>query len=212
VMCTEVLLPKYDYYLDESNPDVVILTRQDDSFVAAFSAQVANSKVIVEAAKEDYRGLIKAHSYTSWLLEKEKPRDERALRTSWKTCFCSKDEFLCMAKDLLPDEVWEIVEPLLPPEPPKPKGGRPRVPNRAALTGIVFILKTGIPWVMLPREMGCGSGSTCWRRLQEWQDAGVWRDLYRVLLDHIGQYDEIDWSKVYPNSWNSSASRRARRS
>ncbi len=73
---------------------------------------------------------------------------------------------------MVTDELWEIVEPLLPPEPPKPKGGRPRVPNRAALTGIVFVLKTGIPWGMLPKEMGCGSGSTCWRRLRDWQEAG----------------------------------------
>ena len=72
-----------------------------------------------------------------------------------------------MAKELVTDELWEIVEPLLPPEPPKPRGGRPRVPNRAALTGIVFVLKTGMPWEMLPKEMGCGSGSTCWRRLRD---------------------------------------------
>ena len=175
--------------------------------MAAFSAQVATSKALVEAAKEDYRALIEAHSYTSWLLGKERPRDERALRPSRKPCSFSNDALLCMAKKLVTDEVWEIVEPLLPSEPPKPKGGRPRVPNRAALTGIVFILKAGIPWVMLPKEMGCGSGSTCWRRLQEWHDAGVWRDLHRVLLDHIGQYDEIDWSRAYPNSGSLSASR-----
>ena len=65
------------------------------------------------------------------------------------------------------DELWEIIEPLLPEEPPKPKGGRPRLDDRAALAGIVFVLKSGIPWEMLPKEMGCGSGSTCWRRLRE---------------------------------------------
>jgi transposase len=69
-----------------------------------------------------------------------------------------------MAKELVSDELWEIVEPLLPPEPPKPEGGRPRVDDRRALTGIVFVLKSGIPWEMLPQEMGCGSGVTCWRR------------------------------------------------
>lgn len=60
-----------------------------------------------------------------------------------------------MAKALLPDDLWEVIAPLLPPEPPKPKGGRPRIPDRAALTGILFVLKSGIPWEMLPKEMGC---------------------------------------------------------
>src|SRR5438105_1120661 len=77
-----------------------------------------------------------------------------------------------MNKPLVTDELWEIIEPLLPQEPPKPKGGRPRVPDRAALTGIIFVLRSGLPWEMLPQEMGCGSGVTCWRRLRDWQDAG----------------------------------------
>jgi transposase len=78
-----------------------------------------------------------------------------------------------MGRELVTDELWEIIEPLLPPEPPKPKGGRSRVPDRAVLTGIIFVLKSGIPWEMLPKEMGCGSGSTCWRRLREREEAGV---------------------------------------
>ena len=117
-----------------------------------------------------------------------------------------------MAKELVTDEMWEILEPLLPPEPPKPRGGRPRVPDRAALTGIVFVLKTGIPWEMLPKEMGCGSGSTCWRRLRDWQEAGVWRRLHRVLLDRLGEADEIDWSRASLDSASVAAKRGARRS
>ncbi len=113
---------------------------------------------------------------------------------------------------MVTDELWEIVEALLPPEPPKPKGGRPRVPNRAALTGIIFVLKTGIPWEMLPKEMGCGSGSTCWRRLRDWQEAGVWRRLHRVLLDRLGEADEIDWSRASLDSASVAAKRGARRS
>jgi transposase len=101
-----------------------------------------------------------------------------------------------MAKPLVSDELWELIRPLLPPERPKPKGGRPRVPDRAALTGILFVLRSGIPWELLPLEMGCGSGVTCWRRLRDWQRAGVWERLHRVLLDKLGQADRIDWSRA----------------
>jgi transposase len=101
-----------------------------------------------------------------------------------------------MAKELVTDELWETIEALLPPEPPKPQGGRPRIDNRAALTGIVFVLKSGIPWEMLPQEMGCGSGMTCWRRLKEWQEAGVWERLHRVLLDRLGEAEQIDWERA----------------
>ena len=78
-----------------------------------------------------------------------------------------------MSKHLVPDELWTIIEPLLPPEPLKPNGGRPRVPDRAAFAGIIYVLRSGIPWRMLPKEFGC-SGVTCWRRLRDWQRAGVW--------------------------------------
>jgi len=101
-----------------------------------------------------------------------------------------------MAKELVSDELWEIVESLLPEEPPKPKGGRPRLDDRAALTGILFVLKSGIPWEMLPQEMGRGSGVTCWRRLKEWQEAGVWERLLSVLLDRLGGDDQIEWERA----------------
>src|SRR5438874_11850243 len=101
-----------------------------------------------------------------------------------------------MGKPLVSDELWNAIAPLLPPAPPKPKGGRPRVPDRAALTGIIFVLRSGIPWEMLPLEMGCGSGSTCWRRLRDWQQAGAWRGLHRLLLDRLGEADRIDWARA----------------
>ena len=101
-----------------------------------------------------------------------------------------------MPKPLVTDELWAVVEPLLPKEPPKPKGGRPRIDDRAALTGILFVLKTGIPWEMLPQEMGCGSGMTCWRRLKQWHEVGVWERLHKKLLDCLGQDDQIDWSRA----------------
>ena len=101
-----------------------------------------------------------------------------------------------MSKPLVSDELWELIAPLLPPERPKPKGGRPRVSDRAALTGILFVLQSGIPWEMLPQEMGCGSGVTCWRRLRDWHQAGVWERLHQALLDRLGLADQIDWSRA----------------
>ena len=102
-----------------------------------------------------------------------------------------------MPKPLVTDELWAFVEPLLPKEPPKPKGGRPRVDDRAALTGILFVLKAGVPWEMLPQEMGCGSGMTCWRRLRDWHEAGgVWERLHEALLDRLGEADRIDWERA----------------
>jgi transposase len=83
--------------------------------------------------------------------------------------------------ELVSDEFWDQVAPLLPPE-PSPLGGRPRVTNRQAFTGVVFVLKTGIPWQSLPLEMDCGSGSTCWRRFSEWTALAVWSKLYNLLL------------------------------
>ena len=103
-----------------------------------------------------------------------------------------------MAKSLVSDTLWELIEPLLPRRRRRirrsRKGGRPRVDDRAALCGIIFVLKTGIPWEYLPQEMGCGSGMTCWRRLRDWARAGVWSRLHPVLLDRLNAAGKIDWS------------------
>src|SRR5688500_4570924 len=112
---------------------------------------------------------------------------------------------------LVPDDLWEVIESLLPKEPPKPKGGRPRVPDRAALGGIVFVLRTGCPWRLLPQELGCGSGVTCWRRLRDWQQAGVWERLHQVLLDRLGEADRIDWSRASLDRASLPAKRGAKR-
>src|SRR5918998_3899743 len=101
-----------------------------------------------------------------------------------------------MASSQLSDTLWSLFAPLLPPQRPRPRGARPPLDDRAALRGILFVLKTGIPWEMLPKEMGCGSGMTCWRRLKEWHEAGVWKRLHRVLLDRLGEADRIDWSRA----------------
>lgn len=107
-----------------------------------------------------------------------------------------------MPKPLVDDELWELIQPLLPP--PKPRRrrypGRKLLDNRQALTGILFVLKSGIPWEMLPQEMGCGSGMTCWRRLREWQEAGVWQRLHELLLSKLRKADQIDWSRAVVDS------------
>jgi transposase len=105
-----------------------------------------------------------------------------------------------MAKPLVPDELWEIIEPLLPAPPSHNKGGRPRVADRNCLAGIIFVLKSGIPWEMLPQEMGCGSGMTCWRRLRDWQAAGVWDRIHQLLLARLREADKIDFSRAVADS------------
>jgi transposase len=115
-----------------------------------------------------------------------------------------------MAKALVSDQLWALLAPLLPSPRPRPKGGRPPVEDRKALAGIVFVLKSGIPWEMLPQEMGCGCGMTCWRRLRDWQRAGVWARLHRVLLDRLGAANAIDWSRCSLDSASVAAKRGAR--
>jgi transposase len=105
-----------------------------------------------------------------------------------------------MAATLLPDAVWDLVEPFLPISPRRPKGGQPRVSDRACLTGIVFVLRSGIPWQMLRSELGSGSGMTCWRRLRDWQLAGVWDLIHFALLDWRARDDQIDWSRAVIDS------------
>jgi transposase len=105
-----------------------------------------------------------------------------------------------MAFTLVADALWNEIEPLLPVEPSKPDGGRPRVANRACLTGIVFVLRSGLPWRMLPTEMGCGSGVTCWRRLRDWTAAGVWPEIHAKLLNILGRRRRIKLSRAVIDS------------
>jgi transposase len=106
-----------------------------------------------------------------------------------------------MAKQLVDDALWELIEPLLPPPSARTSArGRPRLSDRAALTGILLVLRSGIPWEMLPQEMGCGSGMTCWRRLRDWHRAGVWRKLHQLLLSRLERDGEIDWSRASVDS------------
>jgi transposase len=103
--------------------------------------------------------------------------------------------------ELVSDELWKQIEPLLPPErKPSRKGGRPGVPNRQTLTGVVFVLKTGIPWQSLPKEMKCGSGSTCWRRFAEWTRLAVWSKLHALLLSALGKAGAINLERAIVDS------------
>jgi transposase len=106
-----------------------------------------------------------------------------------------------MAKELVSDDLWRLVEPLIPKvERRRRFPGRRRIEDRKVLTGILFVLQTGIPWEYLPKEMGCGSGMTCWRRLKEWQEAGVWGRLHELLLAKLHAADRIDWSRAVIDS------------
>src|SRR5829696_1037004 len=104
---------------------------------------------------------------------------------------------LTMAGQLVPDEVWAAIARLLPPKPPHPKGGRPWIEDRAVLGGIIYVPRAGVPWRLLPaKELGCGSGVSCWRRLRDWQHAGVWEALHHWLLDWLGDDGQVDWSRA----------------
>ena len=106
-----------------------------------------------------------------------------------------------MAKPILDDELWQIIEPLIPKKKRRFRyPGRKPLSNRVVLTGILFVLKTGIAWEDLPQEMGCGSGMTCWRRLRDWQKAGVWDKIHQVLLSQLRQADQIDFSRAVVDS------------
>jgi transposase len=113
------------------------------------------------------------------------------------------------ADTLVPDDLWQAILPLLP-TPPRRCGGRPRIDDRAALAGIVYQLRTGIPWRLLPtRQLGCGSPITCWRRLRDWQRAGVWQQLHHQLLNQLGRDSKLDWSRASLDSLSVRAKRGA---
>src|SRR3954451_21865236 len=107
-----------------------------------------------------------------------------------------------MAKPLVTDALWKRIEPLLPPHKPRRRRfpGRKPIDDRKALTGILFVLKTGINWEDLPQEMGCGCGMTCWRRLRDWNEAGVWQKLHERLLAELHEADRIDWDRALIDS------------
>ena len=101
-------------------------------------------------------------------------------------------------KPLVTDALWERLEPLLPPPPQRRFRfpGRKPLDYRKILTGILFVLKTGIAWEDLPAELGCGCGKTCREHLKRWHEAGVWTKLHAVLLAELNGADQIDWRRA----------------
>ncbi|WP_398860995.1 IS5 family transposase [Streptomyces noursei] len=113
---------------------------------------------------------------------------------------------------IVSDELWALVEPLLPKPGLKLVEGRPRVPDRQALCGILFVLHTGIQWEYLPQELGFGSGMTCWRRLAAWNEAGVWDRLHVLLLKKLRSAKKLDWSRAVIDSSHVRAARKGEKS
>ena len=105
-----------------------------------------------------------------------------------------------MARKRVSETLWKAIAPLLPVHSPSPKGGRPPIPDRACLEGIIFVLKTGMAWQMLPTRLGYGSGSTCWRRFHAWTQLGVWPELHRRLLRVLGRSGRINLERAVIDS------------
>jgi transposase len=92
--------------------------------------------------------------------------------------------------------MWARIQPLLPHHEPDPRGGRPRIPDRPVLTAIVYMLRTGVPWRLLPaRSLGAGSPTTCWRRVRDWHQAGVWDALHQHILSDLRRGGRLDLSR-----------------
>ncbi len=103
-----------------------------------------------------------------------------------------------MSRAPVSKELWQQLEPLIPPFVASRKGGRRKrtISDEAALNGILFVLQTGIAWEDLPQALGYGSGMTCWRRLRDWNAAGVWEQLHQAMLVRLREHDQIDWSRA----------------
>lgn len=104
-----------------------------------------------------------------------------------------------MTKLIVTDDLWSLIEPLIPKHRRSPKGGQPRKDDRLCLSGILFVLKTGIAWEDFPQELGC-CGMTLWNRLDAWRMAGVWKKLHETILAELNAADQIDWLRATADS------------
>ncbi len=100
-----------------------------------------------------------------------------------------------MVETLVPDRLWQLVQPL-PPATPRPEGGGQFACPRATLAGVIYVLKEGVRWNALPEGYGFPSGVTCWRRLRNWQAAGVWQARHHTLLNELHARGKVDWSRA----------------
>lgn len=110
---------------------------------------------------------------------------------------------------MLDDTLWSMIQPLLPPAKPRRTRypGRKPLDDRSVMAGILFVFESGIPWGQLPQELGYGSGMSCWRRLRDWQQAGVWEQMHAVLMTQLHMAERIDWSRVFIESPSSRSHR-----
>jgi transposase len=115
-----------------------------------------------------------------------------------------------LGQELVPDELWKIVEPLIPAQRERPQGGGTHyVDDRAVFTAIVYVLTSGCAWRHLPAEFGV-SKATAHRRFVAWTEAGLWRRLHRVVLDRLGAQAGIDWSRAVVDAASVRAKKGAR--
>ncbi len=101
-----------------------------------------------------------------------------------------------MSSKLLPDELWNEIEPFFPAHCPSPEGGCPPRDARTVLTAVLFVLKTGIGWKDLPTEAFGVSYKTCTRRIDEWTEQGIWQQIHELFLAKLRGADLLDWSRV----------------
>lgn len=112
--------------------------------------------------------------------------------------FCHFKGNTKMNGGIVDEALWARIAPIVMPfsKPQAARGGREPVSDRAAITGILYVLRTGIRWNALPRDLGVGSGVSCWRRLRYWQSIGVWSMVQEVLGDSLPQDAQVDFSRT----------------
>lgn len=105
------------------------------------------------------------------------------------------------------DEQWKKLEPLLPKHKQSPKGGRKPVGSREVFEGIVWVLRSGARWKDLPSWYP--SPSTCWRRLQQWEEQGVWLKIWRKFLSELDEQSQLEWEETFADGSFASAKKGA---